>query len=198
MRSAGWTLATTVGFALGGAALHAPGASGVGAHYLDWDLTAAAFGAILGSVVGIVTALFQMVALGRRNRRLLAATVIAVAAAHGLADGAPAIWGVSGVAAISGLSAAAALAWALRTRAWKWVIASAFGWFAGWSLGVAIAGGLGLGRGSSPATWATEHAVIAGVLGLVWGSITSPAGRRLLADGRDQLGRSATLPHGGR
>ena len=194
MRSLGWTLATTVGFVLGGIALHAPGASGIGATYLDWDVSAAVFGAILGSVVGIITALLQMVALGRRSWRLLAATVVAVAVAHALADGAPAAWGVVGVAAISGLCAAAALALALRARAWRWVIASAFAWFAGWSLGVAFAGELRLSGGTTPGAWATEHAVIAGILGLAWGGVTSPAGRRLLADGRDPLGRSAPLP----
>ena len=39
-----WTLATTAGFALGGVALHSPGASGVGTSYLEFDVSAAAFG----------------------------------------------------------------------------------------------------------------------------------------------------------
>jgi hypothetical protein len=90
--------------------------------------------------------------------------------------------GVGIVAAISGLCAAAALAWALRTRAWRWIIASAFVWWVGWLLGVAIAVGLGLSGGTAPAAWTAEHAVIAGVLGLAWGSVTSPDARRVLEE----------------
>ena len=180
MRSLRWTLATAGGFALGGAALHGPGASAVGASYLDWDVPAAVFGAMLGSIVGVVTGLLQLVALGLRSWRLVAASVVAVAVAHTLADGAPAAWGVGVAAAISGLCAAAALAWALRVPGWRWVIASAFAWWAGWSLGVAIAGGLGLSGGTTPDKWVTEHVVIAGILALAWGSATSPGARRLL------------------
>jgi hypothetical protein len=182
VRSLRWTLATAGGFALGGAALHSPGASAVGAFYLDWDVSAAAFGAILGSIVGVITALLQMVALRIRSWRLVAAAVAAVAVAHALADGAPAAWGVGVVAAISGLAAAAALAWALRTRAWRWIVASAFAWWAGWLLGVAIAAGLRLSGGTTPTAWMIEHVVIAGVLGLAWGSATSPGARRLLEE----------------
>lgn len=192
MRSARWTLATAGGFALGGVALHSPGASAVGESYLEWGVSAAAFGAILGSIVGIGTALLQMLALRVRSWRLAAASLVAVAVAHALADGAPAAWGVGVVAGISGACAAAALAWALRTRAWRWIIASALAWWAGWSLGVATAVGLGLAGGTTPAAWATEHAVIAGVLGLAWGSATSPYGRRVLEG--EQLFASTTTP----
>ncbi|MGH2472473.1 MAG: hypothetical protein ACRDG6_08740 [Candidatus Limnocylindria bacterium] len=184
MRTLRWTLATATGFALGGVALHSPGASAVGASYLDWDVSAAAFGAILGSIVGVVTALLQMLALGIRSWRLVAAAVAAVAVAHALADGAPAAWGVGVVAAISGLCAAVVLAWALRTRAWRWIIASVFAWWAGWLLGVAIAAAVGQSGGTTQAAWATEHAVIAGILGLAWGSATSPDARRLLEENR--------------
>jgi hypothetical protein len=184
VRSLRWTIATAGGFALGGAALHSPGASAVGASYLEWDVSAAAFGAILGSIVGFITALLQMLALGVRSWRLIVASVVAVAVAHALADGAPAAWGVGVVAAISGLCAALALAWALRTRTWRWIIASAFAWWAGWLLGVAIAASLGLSGGSTQGAWATEHAVIAGILGLAWGSATSPDARRLLDENR--------------
>ncbi len=182
MRSLRWTLATAGGFALGGAALHSPGAPALGPSYLEWDVSAAAFGAILGSVVGVVTALLQLLALGARSWRLIVASIVAVAVAHALADGAPAAWGVGVAAATSGLCAAAALAWALHTRAWRWIIASAFAWWAGWLLGVAIAARLGLSGGTTPSAWATEHAVIAGILGLAWGSATSPDARRVLEE----------------
>jgi hypothetical protein len=189
VRSLRWTIATAGGFALGGATLHSPGASAVGASFLDWDVAAAVFGAILGSIVGVVTGVLQMLALARRGWRLVVAAVVAVAIAHALADGAPAAWGVAAVAAISGLGAAMALAWALRTRAWRWITASALAWWAGWMLAVAIASGLGLSGGTTPVAWTTEHVVIAIVLGFVWGAVTSPAARRLLDEGR--LPRSA-------
>jgi len=96
-----WTLATTCGFVLGGVALHSPGASGIGASYLEWDVGAAVFGAILGSIVGVITGILQMIALGVRSWRLVTASVVAVAIAHALADGAPAVWGFGVVAALS-------------------------------------------------------------------------------------------------
>jgi hypothetical protein len=184
VRSLRWTLATAGGFALGGIALHSPGASAIGASYLEWDVSASIFGAILGSIVGAITGVLQMLALGFRSWRLFAASVVAVAVAHALADGAPAAWSVPVVAAISGLSAAIVLAWALRARAWRWIIASAFAWWAGWMLGVAIAAWLDLSGGTTPGAWATEHAVIALVLGFAWGIATSPDARRLLEQNR--------------
>jgi len=193
VRSLRWTLATAGGFALGGVALHSPGASAVGESYFEWGVSAAAFGAILGSLVGIITALLQMLALRVRSWRLVAASVVAVAVAHALADGAPAAWGVGVVAGISGLFAAAALAWALRTRAWRWIIASALAWWAGWSLGIAVAVGLGLSGGTTPAAWATEHAVIAGILGLAWGAGGSVLLRQSSGERRTRLRRIPDL-----
>lgn len=180
MRSLRWTLATTVGFVAGGTALHSPGASAVGAAYFEWDVSAAVVGTLFGAIVGALTGLLQLVALGIRSWRLVAASIAAVSVAHALADGAPAVWGVAVVAALSGLCAAAALAWALRIRAWRWTLASSVVWWAGWSLGVAVAGALGLSSGATPDVWATEHAVIAAILGLAWGGMTSPAARRIL------------------
>jgi hypothetical protein len=106
--------------------------------------------------------------------------VIAIAVAHGLADGAPAASGAGVVAALSGLCAAAALAWAVGSRSLRWVVTSAVAWWAGWTGGVALAGAFGLSGGSTPAEWQAEHAVIAGILGLSWGGATSPAVRRLV------------------
>jgi hypothetical protein len=99
VKSARWTVATTAGFVLGSAALHSPGASGIGAAFLEWDVFAAIFGAFLGAIVGGITGLLQNVALGRRGLRVVIAMVITISVAHALTDGAPAIWGVSGVAA---------------------------------------------------------------------------------------------------
>lgn len=184
MKSARWTAATTAGFVLGGAGLHSPGASGIGAAFLEWDVSAAIFGAFLGAIVGSVTGLLQNIALGRRDLRVLVAMVVTVSVAHALADGAPAIWGVSGVAALSGIVAAIANAWALRTWDVRSLIAAFVAWWAGWMGGVALAGALGLTYGSTPEVWATEHVVIAAVLGLAFGTATSPAMRRILRSER--------------
>lgn len=182
MASVRWTLATTLGFVLGGVALHSPGASGVGNSYLDWDVSAALFGLFLGALVGVVTALLQVFALQVRSWRLVLAAVIAVGIAHALADGAPSVWGPPIVAALSGMCAALPLAWALRLRAWRWIFVSALAWWAGWTIGVAVAGALRLSGGATPDVWAREHALIALCLGLAWGAATSPFGRRALAE----------------
>ena len=184
MRSARWTAATTAGFVLGGAALHSPGASGVGAAFLDWDASAAIFGAILGGIVGALSGLLQNIALGSRDLRVFIAMVITVAVAHALADGAPASWGVSAVAVLSGLIAATANAWVARFWDARSVVVALVAWWAGWMGGVALAGALGLSNGSTPDVWATEHVVIAAVLGLAFGSATSPAMRRILRSER--------------
>ena len=184
MRSTRWTIATTLGFVLGGIGLHSPGASGVGSSYLEADLSAALFGAILGIVVGLVTGGLQLIALGTRSRRIVIATIIAVATAHALADGAPASWSVPIVAVLSGAAAAAALAWATATRDVRAIALWIAAWAGGWIAGVAIAGVFGLSGGSTPDVWAAEHAIIAATLGIVWGIATAPALRRILGSER--------------
>ena len=180
MRSVAWVVATTLGFILGGAALHSPGASAVGGAYFVWDVSAAIFGAILGGIVGAITGALQNIALGARNLRVIVAMVVAIAAAHALADGAPNAWGVHAVAALSAIVAALAMAWACGTRAPLALAAWALAWWLGWEIGVALAGALGLSFGSTPEIWAQEHLVIAGLLGIVFGAATSPAMRRIL------------------
>ena len=184
MRSARWIAATTAGFILGGAALHSPGASGVGGAFLNWDVSATIFGAILGAIVGAITGLLQNIALGHRDLRVFVGMVVTVTVAHALADGAPAMWGVPAVAALSGLGAAAANAWAMRFWDVRSLAAALVAWWAGWTGGVALAGALGLSFGSTAQMWATEHIVIAAVLGLAFGSATSPAMRRILRSER--------------
>lgn len=184
MRSIAWVVATTLGFILGGAALHSPGASAVGAEYLEWDVSAAVFGAILGAIVGAITGALQNVALGARNVRIIVAMVVTVAAAHAFADGAPNAWGVHAVAALSAIVAALAMTWAIGTLEWRATAAWALAWWLGWEIGVALAGALGLSFGSTPDIWAQEHIVIAGMLGIAFGAATSPAMRRILRTDR--------------
>ncbi len=184
MTSALWIVATTVGFVLTGMALHSPGASGVGNAYYEWDVAAAVFGAVLGALAGLVTGGLRLLALRARSPRLLLATVVAVAAGHALADGAPTVWGVPLVAALSGLAAAAAHVWATRERDARLMALIAFAWTAGWLGGVALAGALGLSGGADPGAWAMEHAVIAAAIGIAFGAATAPAARRILGGAR--------------
>ena len=181
MSSARWVVATTAGFALTGAGLHSPGASGVGASFLEWDVSAALFGAFLGAIAGAFTGLLQLVALRSRAPRILVAMVTTVAAAHALTDGAPASWGVPTVAAVSGLVAASAHAWAIRLRDRRLIVLVVAAWVIGWLAAVALARSLGLSNGSDPSAWATEHAAIGAVLGAAFGLATSPVVRRILA-----------------
>ena len=184
MTSALWILATSVGFAITGMALHSPGASAVGGSFLQWDVSAAIFGAILGTIAGAFTGLLQLVALRARAPRLLVATTLTVAVAHALADGAPASWGVPVIAGLSGLVAASAYAWATRVRDIRLIALVAIAWAVGWLAAVMLAGWLGLSGGSDPSTWASEHAVIGAVLGLAFGAATAPAMRRILGGRR--------------
>ena len=184
MRSAFWVIASAVGFALTGMALHSPGASAVGNSYFAWDVSAALFGAILGLVAGGFTGLLQIGALHTRSYRLVVATALTVAVAHALADGAPGEWGVTPVAVLSGLVAAVAQGWAIRTFDPRNIALVAASWAAGWIGGTALAGALGLSGGSAPGTWAAEHAVIGAVIGLTYGAATAPAARRILGGTR--------------
>ena len=175
-----WVVATAAGFVFGGVGLHSPGASGIGTSYLDADLSAAVFGAVLGVIVGGITGLLQLAAMRRRDARIPVASIIAVATAHALADGAPSIWGVAVVAAASGIVAALAFAWAMQSSDPRLLAAWAVSWMGGWLLGVSVAGAFGLSGSGEPSLWAAEHAVIASVLGIAWGAATSPAMRRIL------------------
>lgn len=188
-RTAAWVLATMAGYAAGGVALHSPGASSLEAS--AWEPGAAAFGAVLGTVVGAWTGLLQMAALGRRSRGVLVAGIATVAVAHALADGAPARLGVPGIAVLSGVVAAAATSLAMGRREPRWLVAAAAMWTAGWMGGVALAGALGLSFGSSPAAWAREHLVIALCIGLAWGVMTAPSVRAAFARGRHEVAAGA-------
>jgi hypothetical protein len=179
-----WVGATLAGFVFGGLVLHSPGASGIGTMYLDADISAAAFGAILGAIVGAMTGVLQLAAMRRRDSRIVIASIIAVATAHALADGAPAIWGVAVVATLSGIVAALAFAWATRSSDPRMLVAWAVSWAAGWLVGVGIAGAVGLSWSASADVWVVEHAVISSVLAITWGTATSPAMRRILRSER--------------
>jgi hypothetical protein len=175
VRSFAWIAATTLGFVVGGIALHSPGATGLGQYPFEWDLSAAVVGAMFGAVVGGFTGFLQTRTIGGPWGRFIIAAVVAVAVAHALADGAPATWGVSVAAAVSGAAAALAFAWAARSVDWPWIALMCLAWWAGWVGGVALLGAIApvLGYGT------VDHLLIGAALGLSWGTATSPAVRRL-------------------
>ena len=157
-----------------------PGAVSLGQYAFDWDPPAAAIGAVFGAVVGAFTGFLQTRAVGGSSVRFIVAAIVAVAVAHALADGAPATWGVSLAAAISGVAAALAFAWAAHSWDWRGVALMIFAWWAGWVGGVALLGAIApvVGYGS------VDHLIISSVLGLSWGTATSPALRRIFGERR--------------
>ena len=178
MRSLAWTAATVVAFVGGGTLLHSPGAISLGQYAFDGDIGAAVFGAVLGAIVGAFTGFLQSRTTSEPPGRFIGAAVIAVAAAHALADGAPATWGVSVAAAISGIVAALAFAWAARWLDWRAVGLMTIAWWGGWVGGVALLGAIAPVVGYE----AVDHQVIGAVLGLTWGAATSPVMRSLIRD----------------
>jgi hypothetical protein len=173
MRSLAWIAATTAGFVAGGTLLHSPGATGLGQYAFEWDIGAAVFGAVLGAVVGAFTGFLQTRTTGEPPGRFMVAALVAVAAAHALADGAPATWGVSVAAALSSVTAALAFAWATRWVDWRAVGLMALAWWAGWVGGVAVLGAIAPVVGYET----VDHQVIGAVLGPSWGAATSPGMR---------------------
>lgn len=180
MRSLAWIAATTIGFVVGGIALHSPGATGLGQYAFAWDIPATIVGAVFGTVVGAFTGFLQTKTIDGPRARFIIAAVVAVAVAHALADGAPATWGVSFAAAISGVAAALAFSWAARAMDWRAVATMCFAWWAGWIGGLAVLGAVTpiVGYG------VVDHLVIGAVLGLSWGAATSPAMRRVFGERR--------------
>jgi hypothetical protein len=178
VKSFAWIAATTIGFVVGGIALHSPGAVGLGQYAFDWDPPAALIGAVFGAVVGALTGFLQTRAAGGSSARFIVAAVVAVAVAHALADGAPATWGVSLAAVISGVAGALAFAWAARLWDWRTVALMSFAWWAGWVGGVALLGAIApvVGYGT------VDHLIIGAALGLSWGAATSPAMLRIFGE----------------
>lgn len=186
MRSLAWIAATVTGFVAGGEALHSPGATGLGQYPFHWDLPAAVFGAVLGTVVGAFTGFLQTRTIGGPPARFIIATAVAVAVAHALADGAPATWRVSFAAALSGAAAALAFGWAARWLELRALAMMCFAWWAGWVGGLEVLGVIAPAVGAG----VVDHVVISAILGLSWGAATSPAMRRVLGE-RSALGSGA-------
>jgi hypothetical protein len=181
VRSLAWIAATTIGFVAGGLALHSPGATELGQYPFAWDVSAAIVGAVFGAVVGAFTGFLQARTIGGPAARLIVAAIVGVAIAHALADGAPATWGVSLAAAISGVAAALAFGWAARSLDPRALALMSFAWWAGWVGSLALLGAIATAVGYGVVN---DHLVIGAVLGLSWGTATSPAARTFVGERR--------------
>jgi hypothetical protein len=176
-RTIAWIVATTVAMTVVGAALHFPGSSEIGSGIDAWQRDAAVFGAVFGLISGAFVGGAQWLALGaslRRGLLLVAAMGLGVAVTHALGDGMPTSFGRLAVAAVGGLALGVGFAPLLRERlAFGAVIAA---WVVGIVAGYAVTGALGLPATQDPGGWASEHAVVGAVAGLVWGAATAWAG----------------------
>ena len=170
-----WVVAITLGFTMGGAALHFPGSYGSPA----FDVTAGVFGLILGGVNGLFVGALTWIALRLSRRdgsRVLAMMVVIVGVTHAINDGSSTQLPFAFYAAVAGLVTAGAAAWILgeRRRIMLVVIAGA------WAVGIIVGGWsgtmLGLPITETPLGWAQDHGWDGLVTGLVWGTATAVVG----------------------
>ena len=170
-----WVVAITLGFTMGGAALHFPGSYGSPA----FDVTAGVFGLILGGVNGLFAGALTWIALRLSRRdgsRVLAMMVVIVGVTHAINDGSSTQLPFAFYAAVAGLVTAGAAAWILgeRRRIMLVVIAGA------WAVGIIVGGWsgtmLGLPITETPLGWAQDHGWDGLVAGLIWGTATAVVG----------------------
>ena len=170
-----WVVAITLGFTMGGAALHFPGSYGSPA----FDVTAGVFGLILGGVNGLFVGALTWIALRLSRRdgsRVLAMMVVIVGVTHAINDGSSTQLPFAFYAAVAGLVTAGAAAWILgeRRRIMLVVIAGA------WAVGIIVGGWsgnmLGLPITETPLGWAQDHGWDGLVTGLIWGTATAVVG----------------------
>lgn len=174
-RDLGWAVATVIGLAIGGFALHFPGSFGEP----TWQPAALVFGVILGAVNGVAVGAILWLALGlprSTGRGLLVWMAIGIGATHGLHDGAPAGLGAPLVALLSGAAFAAAYAGAMSDRRPRIVGVVGLGWAVGLMFAVSVGGALGLPWSETPIGWSTDHAVDGIVVGSVWAVATIAVG----------------------
>ena len=170
-----WVVAITLGFTMGGAALHFPGSYGLPA----FDVNAGGFGLILGGVNGLFVGGLAWIALRLSRRdgsRVLAMMALVVGVTHAINDGSSTQLPFAFYAAVAGLVTAGAAAWILgeRRRIMLVVIAGA------WAVGIIVGGWsgtmLGLPITETPLGWAQDHGWDGLVTGLIWGTATAVVG----------------------
>ena len=166
-----WVIATVLGLAVVGFGLHFPGDGS------EVDPSAAASGAVLGAISGVIVGFFQWLLGTAPLRSAVLSMAVGVGFAHALGDvGAPLAFGVAPVALISALVLTGALALTYDERRPVALAASFVGWAGGLIAAVAASSALGLPLTDDRIGRATEHMVLGIITGLVWAGVTSLAG----------------------
>lgn len=170
-----WIVAITIGFTLGGAALHFPGSYGSPA----FDVTAGVFGFLLGGVNGLFVGVLMWIGLllsRRDGPRVLAMMVVSVGVTHAINDGSSTQLPFAFYAAVAGLVTAGAAARILGER--RPAVLAVIG--GAWAIGLIVGGWsgnmLGLPTTETPLGWAQDHGWDGLVAGLVWGTATAAVG----------------------
>lgn len=175
-------VATTLALGLVGFAFHFPGSSEVGSGLDEWQPGAATFGFVLGSLSGVVVGIAQWLSLRPAVARpwpLVLPMIIGIGVTHALFDGMPTSAGRAAMALLGGIALAFALGIATLDRRRVAVVTWMVAWPAGIVLGYAVTGALGLPATADPLGWATEHAIVGAVTGLVWGTAAALVGLML-------------------
>ncbi len=165
LRALGWAVATVVGLVIGGFALHFPGSTSS-----MFDPVALVFGTLFGGLNGLAVGLLQWAALWRaidRGARRAWTMGVIFGGTHGAYDGLPAM----GILLPLGAGVFAGLVvWGmLGERRPGMLLGVAGGWATGLLAGAATTRALQLPASETPIGWATEHAVVGLVTGLVFG-----------------------------
>lgn len=167
--------ATLVGFLIAGPIGHFPGGENLGLGGSgggSWQVGAALFGFLIGAISALPVGGLQWLVLRRHARTAwwALATVLGIAIAHGILDGAPVL-----IAYFAPLAAGAAVGASQMVvfrpgpvRAMTWVATSAVAWQVGLMVGAAVVQMLGI----DAAAWPLRRAVVAVVLSAVWASAT--------------------------
>ena len=170
-----WITAITIGFTLGGAALHFPGSYGSPA----FDVRAGVFGLILGGINGLFVGALVWIGLRLSRRdglRVLVMMVLSVGATHGINDGSSTDLPFVFYAAIAGLVTAGAAAWTLGERRPVLLVVIGAAWMVGLIVGAWSGNMIGLPTTETPLGWAQDHGWDGLVAGLVWGTATAAVG----------------------
>ena len=175
-----WVTASTIGFAIAGAALHFPGSFPVGSGGTSFQPQAAVVGAVMGAVSGAVAgALLWLSIRPRASWLIVPATAVGFAVSHALGDGLPASvdYLVIGLVAGAVMGVAQLRAFDDRPEPFGYIAGSALGLAAGLVLGLAVADAVGLMRQSwTPTVGALQHVLVCAIAGAAWGWST---GRRI-------------------
>jgi hypothetical protein len=184
-----WCAATTAGLALSGFGMHFPGGTPIGNGLDEWQPSAMVFGAFLGALSGLITGALQWAALrpaGPSFVRLSAVMMLGIGATHALADGAPTSVGLGAVAVAGAIAITVGLAIAIGERGWLAFAASLGGWVGGLLIAYELTSALGLPASQDPGGWATHHAVIGVIVGVIWSALVAATASLWLAPRADR------------